>query len=686
MLHRRLLLLTALVCAGTVSFAQSPATTSGNRAAGAATPLVERVADTGFIQLQADSFRQLDARQQALAYWLTQAAIAIDPIIYDQLSRFGIRQKRMLEEIVARSAGLNPASFAKIREFALLFWANRGNHNENTGQKFLPTFTPEELRQAALAAQKNGAFGAGYADLPALPKPADVEREVQALGPSLFDPNFEPLTTAKTPPPGKDIIQASSNTFYRGVTLSDLKDVKEQHPLNSRIVKEADGSLGEQVYRAGSNDGRVPPGLYAIYLKQAVRFLEKARASADPAQQKVIGSLIRFYQTGDPAEWLAFGADWVRNDATVDFANGFIEVYRDARGAKGSSQAFVTVTDKPVTTAMTKLAQNALYFEQKAPWDAKYKKDAFQPPVVKAVEVLIETGDFHVTTIGDNLPNENEIREKYGSKNFLLLGSSHALSAASTGPMNREFAASAEEQNRAQKYGEEAEDLLVAMHEVIGHGSGKLSDKVKAGAQPFLKEYFSTLEEARADLMALYNVWDPKLKRLGLISDQEAVARAMYDNAARVALTQLRRIPKGDTIEEDHQRGRALVANFVKDKTGAIEQFEHGGKTYVRVTDYKKMRHGVGQLLGELMRIKAEGDYDAIKALIEKYGVHFDASLRDQVVARYKQLDLPVYWAGINPELTATLDPNGNVSTVTMTYSRDAVRQYLSYGKMYATK
>jgi dipeptidyl-peptidase III len=398
----------------------------------------------------------------------------------------------------------------------------------------------------------------------------------------------------------------------------------------------------------------------------------------------VLAGLIRFYQTGDPKDWLLFGADWVRNDAAVDFANGFIEVYRDARGAKGSSQSFVTITDKPVTTAMTKLAQNAAYFEQKAPWDAKYKKQAFQPPVVKAVEVLVETGDFHVTTIGDNLPNENEIREEFGSKNFLLLGSSHALSKASASAVSGEFAASPAEAERTRRFGEDAEDLLTAMHEVIGHGSGKLSDKLKSGAQPYLKEYYSTLEEARADLMGLYNIWDPKLKELGLIDDQQSVAEAMYDGAARVALTQLRRIPNGDTIEEDHQRGRALISNFVKDKTGAIEQFERDGKTYIRVKDYQKMREGIAMLLGELMRIKAEGDYDAIKSLIDKYGVHFEPRLRDQVVARYKALKLPTYWAGINPELVAQFDAGGKLTSVRVTYPRDAVRQYLNYARMYA--
>jgi len=258
------------------------------------------------------------------------------------------------------------------------------------------------------------------------------------------------------------------------------------------------------------------------------------------------------------------------------------------------------------------------------------------------------------------------------------------MSGASGSPMTAEFAATPEEISRAARYSEQAEDMLTAMHEVIGHGSGKLTERLKGGAQKELKEYYSTLEEARADLMGLYNIWDPKLKALGLVEDQDAVARTMYDNAARAVLTQLRRIQKGDVIEEDHQRARALIANYVKDTTGAIEQIDRDRKTYVRVTDYQKMRQCVGTLLAELMRIKAEGDYAAIKALIDRYGVHFDPKLRNQVVERYAQLSLPTYWAGVNPELTADLDGKGNATRVTIAYPRDAVHQYLRYGAMWA--
>ncbi|HKV99342.1 MAG TPA: hypothetical protein VJN96_05945 [Vicinamibacterales bacterium] len=673
----------SLLCLAIVSAAATIRPEVNAQAPAAATALVERVADTAFIQIEAESFKQLDAKQQALAYWLTQASIAIDPIIYDQLSRFGLREKRMLEEIVARPAAVAPETFAKIRTYALLFWANRGNHNEGTTLKFLPAFTFEELRDAALKVQAAGGFKTPYGDLPALPAAADLTKELDALKGAIFDPNVEPSITAKTPPAGQDIVQASSNTFYQGVSLAELANFKEQFPLNSRVVKGPNGVLREDVYRAGTPDGKIAPGLYAVYLKKAIGYLEKARALADPAQANVIASLIKFYQTGSFSDWLQFGAGWVRNDATVDFANGFIEVYRDARGAKGSSQSFVSITDRPVTDVMVKLAQNAAYFEDKAPWDAKYKKQAFQPPVVKAVQVLVETGDFHVTTIGDNLPNENEIHEKYGTKNFLFIGSSHALGRATGGKSIAEFAATPEIAARARTSGEEADDLMTAMHEVIGHGSGQLSARLKEGAEPFLKEYFSTLEEGRADLMALWNVWDPKLKELGLIKDQDEVAKAMYDTAASVALQQLRRIPRGDTINEDHQRDRALISNYVKETTGAIEWITRDGKTYVRVTDYQKMREGVGKLLAELMRIKGEGDYAAIKALVDKYGVHFDPAVRDQVVARYKALDLPTYWAGVNVDVTASIDANGAASNVKIAYPRDPVRQFLSYGRMF---
>ena len=647
------------------------------------TGIVARVGDTAFLMVKAPSFTSLSPQQKALSYWLTQASIAIDPIIYDQLSRSGLREKRLLEELTAHPAGIDPDAKARIVQFTELFWANDGNHNLETSQKFLPSFTFDQLKAAALTAQKNGAMQTAYGDLPPLTSPAQLEKEVDDLRPSLFDPNFEPMITAKSPRSGLDIVQASSNTFYYGVSLAELKNFHEEHPLNSRVVKDAHDQLQELVYRAGTPDGKIPPGLYAVYLKKANECLEKARTFADPQEAEVISDLISYYQTGDFNDWLKFDADWVRDNAPVDFANGFIEIYRDARGDKGSSQSFVSITDKPLTDKMLTLAQNADYFEEKAPWAEQYKKKSFTLPSVKAVETLIETGDFHVSTIGDNLPNENEIREKYGSKNFLFTGSSRAFSDAVGHTATREFFSSPEEVARAIKYGDEAEDLETALHEVIGHGSGKLSPRLSGGSEPYLKEYFSTLEEGRADLMALWNVWDPRLKELGLVSNQEEVAKAMYDSAALVGLTELRRIPKGDTIEEDHARDRELIMRYVMDKTGTIVEFKRDGKTYVHVKDYAKMRQGVGMLLAEIMRIKAEGDYPAIKALVDKYGVHFDPAVRNEIVERYKKLDLPTYWAGIHSRLTAKFGVDGQIEEVEISYPPDPVSQYLGFAAMY---
>ncbi|HEY0078440.1 MAG TPA: hypothetical protein VGB73_07315 [Pyrinomonadaceae bacterium] len=635
--------------------------------------LVERVGLNGFVQIEAESFRKLTPRQQALAYWLSQAAIAIDPILYDQMSRFGLRQKRILEAIVARPRGTPAATHRKIVDYTKLFWANHGNHNETTAQKFLPTFSFEELESAALQAVKNGAL---------TDTPEQIRQELAELRQSFFDPDFEPLVTAKSPRGSLDILQASANNLYAGVRVADLKDFQERYPLNSRLVKMDDGRLIEQVYRAGTPDGRVPAGLYAEYLLKANEYLSKARPYAEPGQAAVIDSLIRFYQTGDPQDWLKVGESWVQNNVRVDFSNGFVEVYRDARGAKGAIQGFVSVIDERLNSMMVKLADNAQYFEDRAPWAEQYRKQGVKPPLAKAIETVIETGDFGVTTVGVNLPNESEIHEKYGTKSFFLTGSTRTLSRAAGTTSLEEFSASREEAALLKKHGEEASDLLTAMHEVIGHGSGKLNPKLTRQPAFYLKEYYSTLEEARADLMALWNVWDAKSRSLGLVSHPD-VAKAMYLQAARAPLVQLRSIPQGDHIEEDHQRNRQLIVNYIIDKTGAIQLVERNGKHYMLVRDYEKMREGVGLLLAELMRIKAEGDYEAGKALVDKYGVRFDPKLRDEVVARYKRLNLPTYWTGINPELTPTFAADGTLTRVEMTYPRDFQRQRLSYSAMY---
>jgi dipeptidyl-peptidase-3 len=650
------------------------------------TGVVERIGNSAFIHVEAGSFATLSNRQKELVYWLTQASIAIDPIIYDQQSRFGLRQKYILDMIAARPAGIDPSVKKKIADYTKLFWGNKGNHQDQTAQKFLPTFTVAELEKAALRSLQNYSQQARRKqDVPFTPD--ELRNELHELQQSIFDPAFEPQLTAKSPQGGLDIIQASSNNFYApGVTLADVQKFQEMHPLNSRISKAGDGTLVEEVYRAGTPDGSVPPGRYAQYLGKAIEYLQKARPVAEPGQGEVIDALIKFYQTGDFRDWIDFGVKWVGNNPPVDFANGFIEVYRDPRGAKGTSQSFVSITDEALNRLMQKIATDAQYFEGRAPWAEQYKKLGLKPPMAKAIETVIETGDFSVGTVGDNLPNENEVREKYGTKSFLFTGSTRAINHARGSSATNEFAWDAEERRIVTAYGDQASDLLTAMHEIIGHGSGKVSPRLTQDPSTYLKEYYSTLEEARADLVALWNVFDPKLAELGLVTkgNQRDVGKAMYYGQFRAPLVQLRSILKGDTIEEDHQRDRQLIALYVMDKVpGSLEWAHRDGKTYIHIIDFDKVQEGVGMLLAELMRIKGEGDFDAIKQLIDRYGVHFDPKLRDEVVARYQKLDIPTYLFGINTTLKASRNAKGAITKVTMSYPPDVASERLNWAAMY---
>ena len=629
-----------------------------------ASSVAGRVRDTGFLQITADAFNDLSTNQKLDAYWLSMAAIAINPIAYDQNSVYGLQEKHLLEGILTHPNGIDPAALKKITEYTMLFWGNQGNHNEFNSRKFLPDFSSAELREAADQARKNGATQLGSA--------AGLQKLLAGLEKPLFDADFEPMLTVKNPPDGGDPLQASAVNFYSGVTLKDLMGFTEHYALNSRLAKGPDGILLEEVYRTGTPDGKVPPGRYARELGLAIRDLQQALLYAPDSQKKVINDLIHYYQTGERSDWIACGTDWVRDKSNPDFSNGFVEVYKDPRGQKGAIQGFVTVVDEKMNQMMTAFAANAGYFEQHAPWDDKYKNPNPKPPVVNATETVIETGTFAVNTIGDNLPNESEIHEKYGSKSFIFTGSIRALNSATGERVAQEFASSQAEVDRAQKYGDLAENLFTAMHEVIGHGSGRLGPKVTKEPASYIKEYYSTLEESRADLMALWNFWDPKLIEMGVMPNDD-VARTAYDGEARAALTQLHEVPTGDTIEEDHRRGTQLIVNYVRDKTGAIQPIERDGKVYLAVTDYAKMRQGVGMLLAELMRIKAEGDYDAAKELITKYSIRFNTAWRDQVVTRYKTLDIPNYWVGINPELELRR------GAVQISYPRDIVKQQLRY-------
>ena len=637
----------------------------------APTSLVERVGSTGFVQIEAESFKDLSLREKTLAYWLSMAAIAIHPIVFDQNSPYGLRIKRLLDGILTRPRGIDPEILKKITDYAKLFDANCGNHNNFNSRKFLPEFTPGELRAATEQAVKNRAR-----IVPA----GRLLKELEELHRPIFDSDFEPMLTDKNPPAGEDPLVASANNLYEGVSSADLKGFTEKFALNSRLVKRH-GRLIEEVYRAGTPDHRIPPGRYAAELGRANRYLRNALPYASESERKAINNLIRYNQTGSPSDWRNFNIAWLGEDSPVDFTNGFIEVYKDVRGMKGAAQSYVTVIDEKMNKLMKGFSANAKYFEQREPWADQYKQENPHPPLANAVETVIETGDFNIDTIGENLPNENEVREKFGSKSFIFTSSIRALSQATGESVTEEFAYSPEEIARAHKYRDLANNLYTAMHEVLGHGSGKMNPRLTAEPASYLKEYYSTLEEARADLVALWNFFDPKLIEIDALPNIE-VAKAAYDGEARAALVQLREVPTGDTIEEDHRRGTQLIVNYIREKTGAIEPVERDGKVYMVVKDYDQMRQGVGMLLAELMRIKAEGDYEGAKALIGKYGIHFNTDWRDQVVARYKKLDLPTFWTGINADLIPHYGPGGKIDEVEIRYPRDILKQQLRYAEI----
>jgi dipeptidyl-peptidase-3 len=630
-----------------------------------ASALVDRIGATGFIEVRAPSLRALPLRQKLLAFHLAQAAIQLDPVFYDQMSSYGLAAKRLLGALVEAPERLPPASRPKIVEFAKLFFANHGNHDETTSRKFLPGFTAAELRAAAEQARARGARLGTAAQL------AATLRELEA---PLFDPKYQPAITDKSPAGGADILTASSNNYYQGVTMADLNGFVEGHPLDSTLVKRG-GRLVEDVWRAGTPDGKVPPGRYAAQLAAVNRELAAAADLADAGQAPVIRALVRFYQTGDPADWRAFNVLWLRSNPTVDFASGFIEVYRDARGAKGSAQMMVAISDQRLDPLMRKLADNAVYFEKRAPWEDRFKKLDVKPPVGKAIEIVVETGDFQVSTTGDNLPNEQEVREKYGTKSLLLTSAIDAINTVRGAKVAVELSPNPDEAELFGRYGTLATVMLTAMHEVIGHGSGKVL--VPKDPSTYLREYYSTLEEARADLVAYWDATDPKLAELG-VADSREVAREMYRSLARQGLTTLAHYPHGNAAEEDHDRDRLMIVNYAIAE-GALATVRRNGHWYIEVKDYDRLHAAVGKLLAEIMRIKAQGDYAAIKSLVDRYGTHFDPAVRDDVIARFKKLDTPSYWAGVYPVLKLVKGPAGKASDVAVSYGHDLLAQQLAF-------
>jgi len=631
--------------------------------------LLEQVGKTAIARLYAEGFEQLDVKNKILAYYLYQAAIAGRGICYDQNYRYALEIKDLLEEIITHSEGIDSTVLKGITDYTKLIWANTCQYNVRTMVKFVPEVSYEDFLNAATIAQANGANLR-------LKEGESLEDKLARLRRSIFDPDYEPMVTNKNPLPGQDIVTGSANNFYEGVTEAELRTFKEKYPLNSKVAK-VDKRIMEQVYRTGT-DG-IKPGLYAEQLREVISNLEKAIPYAGPRQQETLQHLIRYFKTGDPEDFRKYNIAWVGDDPVVDTINGFIEVYKDARGVKGEYEALVSFVDQKTTKMMKDIAAQAQYFEGRQPWDDRYKKKEIQIPVANAISVLIAVGGVGpICPAGINLPNAQDIRETYGSKNFLLSNVLASRRKAVAGKVVDEFALTEEEKELSRQYGAVASDVIIALHEIIGHGSGKVSEKLTADPSEYLKEYYSTMEEARADAVALYHIWDPKLVEMGVLPSAKC-AEAAYHSFARGDLLMLRRIKTGDQLEEDHMRGEHLIVNYLKDKVGAIEAVTRDGKVFLVVKDMEMMREGVGELLAELMRTKAEGDYEAIKELVNTYGIKINTQWRDQVIQRAEAINYPSQTAFVMPKLTPVLDESGAIVDIKISHTNDFTTQNLEY-------
>jgi dipeptidyl-peptidase-3 len=663
-------LTTSIACGGEGgSPAGAPAVDAGQATATAADRkyLLERVDDAAVVQLYADGFEELPLREKTLIWHLSQAALAGRDIFYDQKHELSLAMRDVLEAIVQHPQGVDERTLGEIQRYTKLFWINSGPYNNLTARKFVLNITPEAFGAAAHAAERAGAR------FP-LETGESLDVLLKRLQPMFFDPAVDPMVTAKTPPPGADILTASANNLHVDVSMKDLQGFTERYPLNSRLVKK-DGRLIEEVYRLG--------GRYGGQIAAIVGHLEAAIPYATDPMAEALRALVRFYRTGETSDRVAYDIAWVKDkQSPVDTINGFIEVYLDARGVKGAWEGLVFYVNQHKTEEIRKLAANAQWFEDRMPWEPRYRKLGVQGITANAIDIVIETGDSGpVTPVGINLPNDQTVRERYGSKSVSLSNVNEAYDKSTLPQFRSEFSWSPEEAARATKWTSFAGELTTNMHEVIGHASGRIEPRLEGNPQAFLKEQYSALEEARADLVALYFIADPKLVELGLVAsgDHDEVVRAEYESYTRNAVVQLRRVREGSQIEEDHMRNRQMIVRWLMANTKAIEVRTRDDKTYYVMTDPQGFRDGVARLLAEAQRIKAQGDYDAARRLFETYGVHFDPKLRDEVVARVDKLNLPSYSGFVMPRLEAVKNATGEITDVTISYPLDLTKQMLEY-------
>jgi dipeptidyl-peptidase III len=632
--------------------------------------LLEQVDDAAVVQYYADGFEVLPVEQKILAWHLYQAAIAGRDIYYDQRYAHALDMRQVLEAILTHVSAADEGAtdgLAAIHRYAKLFWINSGPHNNMTARKFVLGCSRQTLRKLARLAAERGAM------VPVRPGES-LEALLDRLDGPFFDPAVDPMVTSKSPGGDLDILTMSANNLYDGVTMADLEGFQEQFGLNSRLAKRG-GELVEEVYRA---DGR-----YGDAITRIVEHLRSALPYAPRSMRAALEALIRFYLSGSDADRTEYDIAWVADkDSPVDTINGFVENYLDARGVKGAWEALVYYVNPAKTEGLHRLAEAAAWFEARMPWDPQWRRIDVVGVTARAIDVIVETGEAGPTTaIGINLPNDQRIREQYGSKSVSLVNINEAYEKSMPPSYRQEFCWSEDEVARAEQWGAVASEVTTAIHEVLGHGSGRVAERLEGQPQLALKETYSSMEEARADLVALYFLPEPRIADVGLLpaAHQDEIVQTEYEAYARNALVQLRRVREGATIEEDHMRNRQMIVRWLLANTDAIDVRYRDGKTYYVMVDAGAFHAGVGRLLAHVQRIKSEGDYDAAMALLEEHGTHFNPALRDEVVRRVDRLNLPSYTGFVQPRLEPVTDDRGRVVDVRISYPQDLTTQMLEY-------
>lgn len=641
----------------------------------------ERFADIQMLRYQVPGFDELTLRQKTLIYHLSQASLLGRDILWDQNGRFNLRLRRILEAVYTHFSGdRSSADFAAFAVYMKRVWFSNGIHHHYGCEKFQPGFTQEFLHQALEQLQAEH-IALGYSSLEALE---------QELFPVIFDPSVMPKRVNQAA--GEDLLLTSACNYYApGITQAEAEEFyarqkaegDQQHPImygmNSRLERAADGSLHENVWRAD--------GMYGAAIRQIVQMLSRAIPYAEnERQQSVIRKLIEFYETGNLAVFDAYTILWVEEtEGEVDFTNGFTEVYGDPLGLKASWEGYVNYTDHQATRRAQALSRNAQWFEDHSPVDARFKKPLCRGVSAKVINAAILGGDLYPSSaIGINLPNSNWVRAEHGSKSVTIANLTHAYDEAARGNgFRNEFADSTQTVSLMDRYGSICDDLHTDLHECLGHGSGRLLPGVDPDA---LKAYGSTIEEARADLFGLYYLADEKLVELDLTPCQEAYKAQYYSYMMNGLLTQMVRIQPGHQIEEAHMRNRALIARWTLEHyPQAVRLSEQDGKHYVEILDYPLLRTAFGTLLAEIQRIKSEGDLQAARQMVERYGVQIDATLHQEVLERYSKLHLAPYKGFINPRYTPVCDSEGRITDVHIDYLETYDEQMLRYSRQYNT-